>query len=134
VLFEPGRHEPLHARAWDEARARDSIARIVAEAERVFDPEKLWPVHPLDGSGASELAKLSLYQGAPGVIWAIDHLTEQGVVQRLRDWAPPGATRATPRCSSLPALRARFWSALSLVIRHRHARRSLDRAHGRGRV
>jgi hypothetical protein len=34
------------------------------------------------------VAKLSLYQGAPGVIWAIDHLAEQGVVQRLRDWAP----------------------------------------------
>ncbi len=88
MLFEPERHESLRECAWDETRARETIARIVAEAERVFDPERLWPVHPLDGPGPSEVAQLSLYLGAPGVFWAIDFLTEQGVVQKQRDWAP----------------------------------------------
>ena len=83
MLFELERHEPLRERAWDETRAREAIARIVAEAERAFDPEKLWPAHPLDGGPS-----LSLYMGAAGVVWAIDHLAEQGAVQRIRDWAP----------------------------------------------
>jgi len=81
VLFEPERHEPLVAGAWDETRARETIARIVAEAERVFDPDALWPAHPLDGSPS-----VSLYMGAGGVIWAIDFLAEQGAAMRTREW------------------------------------------------
>ena len=83
MLFESERHEPLRESAWDETRARETIARIVAEAERVFDPGRLWPAHPLDGRPSA-----SLYMGAAGVIWAIDFLAEQGAVQRVRDWAP----------------------------------------------
>lgn len=83
MLFEPERHEKLVAGAWDETRARETIARIVAEAERVFDPEKLWQPHPLDGRPSD-----SLYFGTAGVIWAIDFLAEQGAVQRAREWAP----------------------------------------------
>jgi hypothetical protein len=84
LIFEAERHELLRAQAWDETRARDAIGRIVSEAERVFDPATLWPMHPLDGAGVP----LSLYMGAAGVIWAIDHLVEQGVVQKQRDWTP----------------------------------------------
>lgn len=83
MLFEAERHEKLRESAWDEARARETIARIVAEAERVFDPEKLWPVHPLDDRPST-----SLYFGAVGVVWAIDHLAEQGAVKPQREWAP----------------------------------------------
>ncbi len=83
MLFEAERHEALRESAWDETRAREAIARIVAEAERVFDPGNLWPVHPLDARPSE-----ALYFGAAGVIWAIDHLAEQGAVQRTRDWAP----------------------------------------------
>ena len=83
MLYEPERHESLRESAWDETRARETIARIVAEAERVFEPEKLWPAHPLDGGG-----EVGLYFGAAGVIWAIDYLTELCVVQKQRDWAP----------------------------------------------
>jgi hypothetical protein len=83
MLFEPERHERLVESAWDETRARETISRIVAEAERVFDPERHWPAHPLDGRPSE-----SLYFGAAGVIWAIDFLAEQGVVMRMRDWAP----------------------------------------------
>jgi hypothetical protein len=84
VLFEVERHEKLRESAWDETRARETIARIVAEAERVFGPETFWPVHPLDGGGGA----VALYFGAAGVIWAVDFLTEQGAVQKTRDWAP----------------------------------------------
>jgi len=83
VLFEAERHEPLRAGAWDETRAREAITRIVAEAERAFDPAELWPKHPLDTRPSP-----SLYYGAAGVIWAIDYLAEQGAAQRTRDWPP----------------------------------------------
>ncbi len=55
MLFEAERHQQLRERAWDETRARETIARIVAEAERVFDPESLWPVHPLDSRPSASL-------------------------------------------------------------------------------
>lgn len=83
MLFDPARHEPLRASTWDEALARDTIGRIVAEAERVFDPERLWPEDPLDRFGSR-----SLYDGAAGVIWAIDFLAEQSAVRSTRDWSP----------------------------------------------
>ena len=83
MLFDPARHEPLRESHWDEARARDTIGRIVAEAERVFDPETLWPPHPLDRFGSR-----SLYYGAAGVIWAIDFLFEQSAARSTRDWRP----------------------------------------------
>jgi hypothetical protein len=88
LLFEAERHESLRVAAWDETRARETIARIVAEAERAFDPATLWPVHPLDAPAPSAITQLSLYLGAAGVIWAIDRLVEQGAVQSVRDWAP----------------------------------------------
>ncbi len=83
MLFDPARHEPLRESHWDEVRARDTIGRIVAEAERVFDPETLWPAHPLD-----RLPSRSLYYGAAGVIWAIDFLFEQSAARSTRDWRP----------------------------------------------
>ncbi len=60
------------------------MARIVAETERVFDPGRLWPAHPLDGDSPA----VALYAGAAGVIFAIDRLAEQGAVLRVRDWTP----------------------------------------------
>ena len=83
MLFDPARHEPLRQSHWDEARARDTIGRIVAEAERVFDPEAFWPAHPLD-----RVPSRSLYYGAAGVIWAIDFLSEQSAARSTRDWRP----------------------------------------------
>ncbi len=106
MLFEPERHEPLRERAWDETRARDAIRRIVAEAEVAFAPGDFWPVHPLDGR-----ASVSLYMGAAGVIWAIDHLTDQGVVQKQRDWAPIAESlvaRSHEMLASFPAARRSF--------------------------
>ncbi|MEX2207859.1 MAG: LanC-like protein [Myxococcota bacterium] len=106
MLFEAERHERLRESAWDETRARETIARIVAEAERVFDPDPLWPVHPLDDRPSA-----SLYFGAAGVIWAIDHLAEQGAVQRAREWAAlvePIRARNAALLEAIPTVRSAF--------------------------
>jgi hypothetical protein len=57
---------------WDEARVRDQIAAVVADAETALDG-CVWPPHPLDDEvTASE--QMALYLGAAGMIWALRRL------------------------------------------------------------
>ena len=48
MLYEAERHETLRAERWGENRARTTIQTIAADAAARFDPQALWPVHPLD--------------------------------------------------------------------------------------
>lgn len=80
VLFDPARHEPLSATRWDAARARAAITTIVADIERAHDPERGWPVHPLDDEQPPEDGFQSLYLGSAGVVWALGYLARQGAV------------------------------------------------------
>src|SRR4051812_32209240 len=48
-LWQPEAHEPLAGGRWDSNRARNAIAAICHDAETAFDPDALWPAHPLDG-------------------------------------------------------------------------------------
>jgi len=81
MLHDPARHEALLPIAWDEARVRATIARIVDETAAAFSPETLWPMHPRDlhdGDDAGAPATC-LYFGAAGVVWALDYLDAAGV-------------------------------------------------------
>ena len=85
-MYDPARHVPLVADAWDPARVRRAIHEIVEDALDAFDPDRFWIAHPLDnglGDGAT-----TLYQGATGVIWALDHLRRSGAVAVGRDFTP----------------------------------------------
>lgn len=86
VLFDPTRHAPLTAPAWDEAAARTAIAEIVAGTVAAFDPQHLWPGHPLDAPfpGGTAIA----YVGAGGIIWALDTLKRAGACQIAVDFTP----------------------------------------------
>ena len=84
MLWVRRRHEPLEAAPWDEERARRAIVDIVRDAEERFDPERLWPIHPLDEVARSPAG---IYFGAAGVTWALDRLARQGAVARGRDLA-----------------------------------------------
>jgi hypothetical protein len=87
VLFDPASHESLAGTPWSESRARSAIDSIVADTERAFDEQTLWPAHPLDDEvGAVEA--LSLYFGAAGVVWALDELESRGATELRRSWAP----------------------------------------------
>jgi Lanthionine synthetase C-like protein len=90
MLFESAAHEPLTERPWDEAAARDAVATIAADAERAFDPDRLWPMHPRDDE--EESAQFTtLYLGASGVVWALDRLARMGGAELSRDWAAVAA-------------------------------------------
>lgn len=76
MLYDPSRHEPLRATAWDEGQVRDTIARIVQDVEARFSPDRYWPPHPLDlePGDPPEQAFTPLYFGACGVVWALHYL------------------------------------------------------------
>jgi len=88
-LYEPERHERVSDVQWDEGRARAAIERIVADTQRAFDDEGLWPVHPFDRSPERPPDSLKpIYYGAAGVIWALNHLSEGGAIALERDYLP----------------------------------------------
>jgi hypothetical protein len=84
VLYDPAAFEPLTDEPWDEARVRDRIAAIVADADAAFDPVALWPAHEWDGWNAPHPMK-NLYVGAAGVIWALDDLRRRGLAETTLD-------------------------------------------------
>ena len=73
-LFRPGKHEPLAAAEWDEARVEEAIRTIVADVEAAFDGTR-WPWHPRDGE---EFGFSDVYIGGAGIIWALDELGSTG--------------------------------------------------------
>ena len=96
-LVDPDAHERLTATRWDPERARAAVASIATRTEEAFDPDELWPPHPLDQEpDEPPLRRLaSLYLGAAGVIWALHTLARAGLPS-------PGATgrRSPPRFQS----------------------------------
>ena len=88
MLYDPARHEPLQAIEWDPGRARDTIERIVRDTEAHFSAQTWWPVHPRDvEAGDADVPSTTLYFGAAGVVWALDHLRAIGAARLSRD--PP---------------------------------------------
>jgi hypothetical protein len=87
-LIDPDAHEPVTDVAWDANRARAAVETIVSETEASFDPDELWPPHPLDeeenGPPLGRVA--SLYLGAAGVVWALHALARAGLAETRRDW------------------------------------------------
>ena len=104
MLFSPQSHEPLTDQAWDEGTARAAIRQIAAGAEAGFDPQDLWRMHPLDDPNpAKRWEALGLSIGAAGVVWALDRLRREGLVDSTRDWAEV-ACRAYERYLAHPDL------------------------------
>ena len=94
-LFEAERHESLIDKKWSLADAQTALERIVSDTHGDFDPENLWPIHPLDRSAERPADSMKpLYFGAAGVLWALTYLEEIGATQRSRDYLPVVRTLA----------------------------------------
>ena len=85
MLWDAERHEPLIEEGWSTSAARAGIRELAADAERAYEPQTLWPIHPLDGD-PSEGLMTGLYLGASGVVWALDQLRVRGAIEVSRDW------------------------------------------------
>jgi Lanthionine synthetase C-like protein len=91
VLHDPSAFEPLIDDPWDDGRARDGIAALVADADAAFDAHALWPAHEWDGYRAA-LPLKNLYVGAAGVVFALEVLRRRGLAETTLDL--PGAALA----------------------------------------
>ena len=72
-MIEATRHVALEPRIWDAVEVQTAIDEIVDDAYAQLDVRHFWPAHPHDDG--AENGDTSLYMGAAGVIWALDHLT-----------------------------------------------------------
>ena len=87
-MYEEARHEPLIEAEWNQELALEAIDRIVGETHARFDPQKLWPIHPLDKFTDTPTEPFRmLYFGAAGVIWALDYLNVVGATAMKLDYA-----------------------------------------------
>jgi len=74
-MIERARQVPLRLVPWDPSDIATAIEEIVVDTLSHFDNEEFWPSHPLDDSRKS--GNSSVYLGASGVIWALDHLLDR---------------------------------------------------------
>ncbi len=75
MLYTPARHEPLAGLTFDEAGAREAIARIGARAERELDAaDGRWPLDASDAEDEDDPPASGLYCGAAGIAWALGEL------------------------------------------------------------
>jgi hypothetical protein len=89
VLHDPARHEALSGAAWDEAAARSAIQAIVDDVCVQYDPAALWPVHPREREdGEPQMPRPMLYNGAAGVVWALERLRSAGAAEVALDTRP----------------------------------------------
>jgi len=81
MLFDPDRHEPLRATAWDETAVREAVRAIVRDIEDHRGADGHWPVHPLDADvDMPRTGFKGLYFGSAGVLWALWTLQREGAV------------------------------------------------------
>ncbi|MGH6961111.1 MAG: lanthionine synthetase C family protein [Dongiaceae bacterium] len=66
------------------ATAQLAIREIVDDTLDRFDPDGFWPPHPLDEAAGE--TSTSLYFGAAGVLWALDHLRRAGAAEFGQDF------------------------------------------------
>ena len=89
MLHDPARHEALTSAPWDEAAARDAVQAIADDLCARFDPATLWPSHPREREqGDKPVPRPMLYNGAAGVVWALQRLRDQDAARVDLDLAP----------------------------------------------
>src|SRR6478672_9223067 len=82
LMIDTARHVPVATQTWDATAAQTAVDEIVADAHAHMDETRFWPAHPQD-DGAED-GDTSLYMGATGVIWALDHLARTGATRHDR--------------------------------------------------
>jgi hypothetical protein len=81
-MIDAARHVAMASHTWDMSEAQAAIDDIVEDACARLDEAHFWPAHPQD-DGAKD-GDTSLYMGAAGVIWALDHLVSTGATRHRR--------------------------------------------------
>lgn len=67
MLYARELHEPLTMTPWSEARARDAVQALVADAERAYSPAALWPAQGWD----RDLVRVNLANDVDDPMWGV---------------------------------------------------------------
>ena len=86
-MYEEARHEPLIEAEWNQELALEAIDRIVGETDARFDPQRLWPIHPLDKFTDTPTDLFGCSISARRMIWALDYLNVVGATAMKLDYA-----------------------------------------------
>lgn len=87
TLYRPPAFERLTETPWDEARVRDRVRDIVADADAAWrGPTLFWKAHEWDGWHGTSPMK-NLYVGSAGVLWGLDQLRRRGHAETTLDVA-----------------------------------------------
>jgi lanthionine synthetase-like protein len=87
TLYRPEAFDRLTDTPWDEARVRDRIREIVADADAAWrGPKLFWKADPWDGWQATSPLK-NLYVGTAGMLWGLDQLQRRGYAETRLDLA-----------------------------------------------
>lgn len=78
VLYRAEAFAPLTESSWDEARVRNAVGAIVADADAAYSPGTLWPADEDWDAWQTPTPLKALYVGAAGVVWALDVLRRRG--------------------------------------------------------
>jgi hypothetical protein len=85
-VIEQSRHVPLRPASWDQGAVAQAIEEIIADALDHFGGDQFWPAHKLD-DGIND-GHSSIYVGAAGVIWALEHLRRVRATKADFDFRP----------------------------------------------
>lgn len=110
-MYDGARHEPFFEEGWNENRARNTIEHIVRDTHAHFDPQDLWPAHPLDRPHPDHAFKM-LYFGASGVIWALNYLHRVGATTSVHDFSSTLAGLASQNRADLNLSESQSYSYL----------------------
>jgi lanthionine synthetase-like protein len=110
TLYRPEAFDRLTDTPWDEARVRNRIRDVVADADAAWrGPKLFWKAHEWDKWNATSPMK-NLYVGSAGVLWGLDQLRRRGYAETTLDLADLAARnvelfRAKPDYVRLPAFK-----------------------------
>ena len=76
MLYVNKNHEKLTDNAWSKERAQTKLSELFNVTCQKFDPEQLWPTHPLDPAQSIVVPRTSFYSGAAGTILALNHIAK----------------------------------------------------------
>ncbi|MFL6028406.1 MAG: lanthionine synthetase C family protein [Gaiellaceae bacterium] len=87
MLYRPEAFDALTETRWSEARVRDRIRAIVADADAAMrGPKLMWRAHEWDRWQMTSPMK-NLYVGGAGVLWGLDQLHRRGYAETRLDLA-----------------------------------------------
>ncbi len=115
MLFATARHEAINGIPWDEHLVRNTIREIASDAISTFHPKTLFPAHPLDEPSHSHLGS-GHYFGAGGVLWSLDRLSRNEVIDLDATWLADSLLSLLPRFANEAEARGPLSGVTSLLF------------------